>query len=97
VVLRDWGSRPLVPGAAMRLDAAADPLAHNLFRIVHRFGTLECENNAIGPSNSWPPKDIGDLGGFVIHPDYIDSPPPAQQLRPQHQDHVHMQIGPTRA
>ena len=95
VVLRDWGQKPVVPGVAMRLDAAADPLAHDLFRAVHRFGTLECENNGIGLRNTWPPKNIGDLGGFVIHPDYVDGPPPGQQLRPQHQNHVHMQVGPT--
>jgi hypothetical protein len=35
-------------------------------------------------------KVIGDVGGFVIHPDYIDAPPPSQQLRAKHQDHIHM-------
>ncbi len=95
-ILRDWGSKPVIPGVAMRLDPTVDKLSHDIFRTVLRFGTFECECNGIGAGNKWPPKDIGDTGGFVIHPDYVDVPPPGQQLRPQHQDHIHMQIGPTR-
>ncbi|TXR58946.1 hypothetical protein DN395_26000 [Bacillus sp. AR18-7] len=94
-VLRDWGNKPVIAGNSMRLDSVADPLAHDLFRAVFRFATFECECNGIGTGNKWPPKEIGDVGGFVIHPDYIDHPPPNQQLRPQHQNHIHMQIGPT--
>jgi hypothetical protein len=95
-IQRDWGSKPVVPGVAMRLDPGVDKLAHDIFRTVLRFGTFECECNGIGAGNKWPPKEIGDTGGFVIHPDYVDVPPPGQQLRRQHQDHIHMQIGPTR-
>lgn len=95
-VLNDWGNKPVISGNPMRLDPVSDPLTHDLFRSVFRFATFECECNGIGPNNKWPPKEIGDVGGFVIHPDYIDNPPPAQQLRPQHQNHIHMQIGPTR-
>jgi len=94
-VLRDWGSRPVVPGAAMRLDPVSDPLAHDLFRTVVTFGNFECESNGIGTGNHWPPKAIGDTGGFVIHPDYIDAPGSGQTLRPAHQNHVHVQVGPT--
>ncbi len=93
-VLADWGNLPST-GAAMRLDPAVDPLAYLLFRTAFRFGTYECECNGIGPANRWPPKDIGDRGGFVIHPDYVDEP--GGTLRQAHQDHVHMQVGPTRA
>jgi hypothetical protein len=87
-----WGNLS-APGP-MRLDPTVDPLAHDLFRTVFGFGTYECECNGIGDQNTWPPKEIGDRGGFVIHPDYVDVPP--QVLRPAHQNHVHMQIGKTR-
>jgi hypothetical protein len=96
LVQADWGSKPVVPGVALRLNPATDPLAYTLFLTAVCFGKIECECNGIGAGNKWPPKDIGDVGGFLIHPDYVDVPPPGQQLRAQHQDHVHMQVGPTR-
>lgn len=95
-VLRDWGNRPAIPGTPLRLDPVGDPLAHLLFLTAWRFGGFECENNGVGPANKWPGKNIGDVSGMVIHPDYVDVPPPGQQLRALHQNHVHMQIGPTR-
>jgi hypothetical protein len=94
-VKRDWGDLPVVPGVAMRLDPAVDPIAHLLFLTAFTFGTYECECNGIGAANRWPPKVIGDQGGFVIHPDYINDP--GETLRQQHQDHIHMQVGKTRA
>lgn len=94
-VLRDWGSKPVVEGVAMRLDPVADRLAHDIFRTTLSFANLECESNGVGSANHWPPKTIGEAGGFAIHPDYIDAPGSSQNLRAQHQNHVHMQIGPT--
>jgi hypothetical protein len=93
-VLGNWGSLP-PNGSALRLDPATDPLAFQLFLTAFRFGTFECECNGIGSGNKWPAKNIGDPGGFVIHPDYVDVPPDV--LRPAHRDHIHMQLGPTRA
>jgi hypothetical protein len=90
-----WGNLPVVAGQPLRLDPAVDPIAHLLFLLAWRFGTFECENNGIADGNKWPGKDIGDVGGFVIYPDYIDAPPPAQQLRARHQNHIHMQVGKT--
>lgn len=83
-----------MPGVSLRLDPVADPLAHNLFQTMFRFGTFECECNGIGSANRWPPKNIGDVSGFVIHPDYIDGA--GENLRSHHQDHIHMQVGATR-
>jgi hypothetical protein len=94
-IQRDWGDKVVLPGIVMRLDPVSDKLSHDLFRTVLRFGTFECECNGIGSGNKWPPKEVGDSSGFVIHPDYVDLPPPAQQLRPQHQNHIHMQVGST--
>jgi hypothetical protein len=91
-VLANWGN--LSGPGPLRLDPSVDRLAHDLFRTVFGFGTYECECNGIGTQNTWPPKEIGDPGGFVIHPDYVDVGP--QVLRPAHQNHVHMQVGKTR-
>lgn len=96
-VKRDWGALPVSPGVAVRLDPTIDPLAYQLFWTSFRFGTFECECNGIGAANKWPPLEIGDVGGMVIHPDYIDPPNSSQNLRRQHADHIHMQIGPTRS
>lgn len=94
MVQANWGSLPN-NGTPFRITKAADPLAYLLFFTAFRFGTFECECNGIGAANKWPAKDIGDSGGFVIHPDYVDVPgTPA--LRPAHQNHIHMQVGPTR-
>lgn len=93
-IQRDWGSLPAAI-QPLRLDPAVDPLAHQLLLLAWRFATFECENNGIGSGNKWPGKDIGDVGGYVIHPDDVDAPPPAKQLRASHWNHIHMQVGPT--
>ncbi|WP_219835385.1 hemopexin repeat-containing protein [Paenibacillus sp. R14(2021)] len=94
-IARDWGNKPEIPGKALRLDPAVDPLAHELFLKVFNFASFECENNGIGAANTWSGKAIGDIGGFVIHPDYVDDPHSVKKLRAAHFDHIHMQIGPT--
>lgn len=93
-VLPDWGNLRPAAGAVCRLDPAVDGLSDLLFRTAFSFGTFECECNGIGSANRWPAKVFGDVGGFVIHPDYLDSP--GDSLRAQHQDHIHMQVGKTR-
>jgi Hemopexin len=93
-IKRDWGDKVVLPGIAVRLDAVADPLGNGLFRTVYRFGTFEGESNGIGVANKWPPKNVEDGKGFVIHPDYVDGV--GESLRAHHQDHIHLQIGATR-
>jgi hypothetical protein len=93
-VFADWGNRP-ANGSPLRLDPESDPIAYQLFLTAYRCATFECESNGIGAANKWPAKNIGDAGGFVIQPDYVDVPP--QALRADHQNHIHMQVGPTLA
>lgn len=106
-VLRDWGKKPVVmpDGRQLRewppdfrdtfyrLDPARDGLAYAIFRDVYDFAARECTDTSprrLG--NSGSPTTIGRSSRFIIHPDH---PNPA--LRAQHQDHIHMQIGPTGA
>lgn len=89
----NWGDLP-GNGTVLRLDPAIDQTAYILLTTAVRFGAHECECNGIGAANTWPLKEIGETGGYVIHPDYVDQVG-GQALRAQHQDHVHMQIGPT--
>lgn len=89
-VQRDWGN--LSPAASgLKLDNA-DPTAQLLFRTAYRFGMFEGEANGIGTGNTWPAPDLGGRG-YLIYPDYGGD----AALRAAHQNHMHIQVGPTRA
>ncbi|MEU8616378.1 hemopexin repeat-containing protein [Streptomyces sp. NPDC048623] len=91
-IQKDWGDLP--PGhqqpGVVRIAPAIDPLTYGLFTTAFRFGTYECEGNAIGTGNTWPMPELAG-GGFVVYPDHKDP-----GLAAQHSNHIHMQIGVTK-
>lgn len=92
-VRRDWGDRktPYVASAittSYRLRSG--DRGYGFFRDLYAFAASEASDRSTGPEQGGPTTRIGDRS-FVLHPDYPDP-----TYRPKHQDHVHVQIGPTR-
>ncbi len=105
-VLRDWGNQPvtMTNGAQLRnwpanfgattyrLRPDGNPVAYGLFRDVYAFATREFTDRSPGQPRSAAPTEIGQSSRYIIHPDHHSS-----GLRSAHQNHMHMQIGPTGA
>ena len=88
-VKTEWGAR-LCPDPTVYRLTRADGSAYSLFLRAYTFGTYECECRKPG-QNVWPPTVIGEAG-YVICPDYNAAD---TQLRSDHNNHIHMQIGVT--
>jgi hypothetical protein len=105
-VQRDWGNQPVtMPNGAQRrnwpddftatsyrLAPNGNSLAYGLFRDVYALATREFTDTSPRRLGNAAPTQIGGSSRFIIHPDH-HSP----RLRSQHQNHMHMQIGPTGA
>jgi hypothetical protein len=104
-VLSDWGNQavPVSGGATshtwpstftattFRLSPIIHPVGFFLFQDIYNFAVTEFADMSENPhGNTLPPTQLGSQSRFVIHPDHHD---PA--LRADHQNHMHMQIGPT--
>jgi hypothetical protein len=83
-----WAARP-AGGFRFRLPADAGPTAHNIFASVYETATKHAADTTVRPGANGARTRIGQTS-FICHPDH-----PAAGLRRQHQDHVHMQVGPT--
>lgn len=104
-VLADWGNQtvPVSGGATshtwpvtftattFRLSPIMQPLGSFLFQTIYDFAVTEFADTSESPhGNTLPPTQLGSQSRFVIHPDHGDP-----TLRSRHQDHMHMQVGPT--
>jgi hypothetical protein len=105
-VQRDWGNQPVtLPNGAQqrnwpadfratsyRLTPGGNALAYGLFRDVYELATREFTDTNPQRLGNAAPTQIGQSSRFIIHPDH-----PSSGLRSQHQNHMHIQIGSTRA
>jgi hypothetical protein len=104
-VQADWGNQPVPVGGgpnshtwpanfqdtSFRLSPILNPVGFFLFKAIYDFAVTEFADNSESPNgNTLPPTQLGKESVFIIHPDH-HSP----GLRPPHQNHMHMQVGPT--
>lgn len=91
-VKRDWGDRPAPYGAsATKTSYRLRPgdRGYVFFRDLYDFLARETSDREVVPAQGGPPTSIGDHS-MILHPDFPDP-----TYRPQHQDHLHAQIGKT--
>lgn len=87
-VLRDWGQKPKDGFEGFRLPST-DP-GYAVFRDLYAFLASQASDRQTAPGQKMGPTAIGDHG-FVVSPDHPDP-----VIAPAHQDHLHVQIGPTK-
>lgn len=95
-VFDDWGSFPEggSPTAFRLDDASADPNVRQFFLDLYNFIAAEWQDRSAGPDPDDSPTAIGE-SSFIMHPDHPTSAPGTPHGREAHQNHIHMQIGPT--
>ncbi len=87
-VLRDWGNNPSGKIGEYRLQEG-DP-GYAMFRAIYQFATHEgADRKSDSAFQGGPPSDIG-FASYIVTPDH-----PSPSLRSGHQDHMHLQVGPT--
>ncbi|QLE55451.1 hypothetical protein [Nostoc sp. TCL26-01] len=104
-VLKDWGKQPVTmpdgttqpnwpanfTQTTYRLNPTNNFLAYWIFWEVYTLGTREAaDTSTVRNGNTVAQTTLGRTSKFIIHPDY-----PNPGLRRAHQNHIHMQIGPT--
>lgn len=86
-VLGDWGRKPKGPPGTYRLRP--NDRGYDMFRSIYAFATQEATDTSVNSGGNGRPTTIGERS-YILHPDT-----PNAALAPAHQNHFHIQIGPT--
>lgn len=97
----DWGQKPAVTtnGKACFRLAQSNGLIYNFARDFDAYAMSQCQDKSQGQDPALSAADLQarmfvtgqpTVNSFIIHPDYPDA-----TLRQAHQNHFHVQVGPT--
>jgi hypothetical protein len=100
-IYSDWGQKPAVNtnGKACFRLAQSNGLIYNFARDFDAYAMNQCQDKSQGQDAALSAADLQarmfvtgqpTVNSFIIHPDYPDA-----GLRQAHQNHFHVQIGPT--
>lgn len=100
-IYSDWGQKPAVNtnGKACFRLAQSNGLIYNFARDFDAYAMSQCQDKSQGQDPALSAADLQQrmfvtgqptVNSFIIHPDYPDA-----TLRQAHQNHFHVQVGPT--
>lgn len=100
-IYSDWGQKPAINtnGKACFRLAQSNGLIYNFARDFDAYAMSQCQDKSQGQDAALSAADLQarmfvtgqpTVNSFIIHPDYPDA-----TLRQAHQNHFHVQIGPT--